>query len=203
MKISVYRGKQLRTSFPSICIFQRLHGRKAPLWDPHFSLPTVIRIRSYSLANHSKNSLHEFPSSSNPWNVIIHVQPIPEIVEALSERWKKEERRENDSFSIRLMDIYYKRRTECKDAKGLKRNVYICPSSNSLFSGPLGLPSPQLWLILRLAFLSHRTGGRTSMGRAWRTKRNFVSRLTDKRNEGNIMYRFKQKIIIITIKSDI
>lgn len=113
---------------------------------------------------------------------------------------KKEERRENDSFSIRLMDIYYKRRTECKDAKGLKRNVYICPSSNSLFSGPLGLPSPQLWLILRLAFLSHRTGGRTSMGRAWRTKRNFVSRLTNKRNEGNIMYRFKQKII--TIKSD-
>lgn len=114
---------------------------------------------------------------------------------------KKEERRENDSFSIRLMDIYYKRRTECKDAKRLKRNVYICPSSNSLFSGPLGLPSPQLWLILRLAFLSHRTGGRTSMGRAWRTKRNFVSHLTDKRNEGNIMYRFKQKIIII--KSDI
>lgn len=38
------------------------------------------------------------------------------------------------------------------------------------------------------------------MGRAWRTKRNFVSRLTNKRNEGNIMYRFKQKII--TIKSD-
>lgn len=109
MKISVYRGKQLRTSFPSICIFQRLHGRKAPLWDPHFSLPTVIRIRSYSLANHSKNSLHEFPSSSNPWNVIIHVQPIPEIVEALSERWKKGERRENDSFSIRLMDIYLRK----------------------------------------------------------------------------------------------
>lgn len=53
--------------------------------------------------------------------------------------------------------------------------MYICPSSNSLFSGPLGLPSPQLWLILRLAFLSHRPGGRTSMGRARRTKRNFVS----------------------------
>lgn len=85
MKISVYRSKQLRTSFPSICIFERLHGRKAPLWDPHFSLPTVIRIRSYSLANRSKNSLHE-ASSLESLKRIIHVQPIVEIVETLSER---------------------------------------------------------------------------------------------------------------------
>lgn len=41
-----YTREPLQT-FPSICIFQRLHGRKAPLRDLHFSFPTVIRIPTF------------------------------------------------------------------------------------------------------------------------------------------------------------
>lgn len=130
MKISVYRSKQLRTSFPSICIFQRLHGRKAPLWDPHFSLPTVIRIRSVQFGQ----PFEKFPTRSfflESLKRIIHVQPIVEIVETPGERRKEKKREENDSmkrfkfFFIKLMNIYvstkkniyYKRCTECKGIK--------------------------------------------------------------------------------------